>query len=177
MSLFVRTENDPRGIVGALRIAVAELDKDVPLYRVRLLPDYLSASIAQPRFNAVLVGLFSAISLFLAAAGLFGVMSYAVTQRTREIGIRLALGAQRSDVLKMILREGMRLVAFGVVTGIVAVLLMGRLLRSVLYGIGATDPPTIFGVAILLAAVALIACWWPAHCASAVDPVIALRSE
>jgi len=160
MSLFVRTENDPRGIVGALRIAVAELDKDVPLYRVRLLPDYLSASIAQPRFNAVL-----------------GVMSYAVTQRTREIGIRLALGAQRSDVLKMILREGMRLVAFGVVTGIVAVLLMGRLLRSVLYGIGATDPPTIFGVAILLAAVALIACWWPAHCASAVDPVIALRSE
>ena len=104
-------------------------------------------------------------------------MTYVVTQRTREIGIRLALGAQRGDVLRMILREGMRLVAFGVGTGVVAVLLMGRLLRSVLYGIGTSDPPTIFGVAILLAGVALLACWWPARRASGVDPVIALRTE
>jgi predicted permease len=177
MAVFVRTQNNPQLLTAALRDAVSEIDKDVPVYRPRALADYLSQSIAQPRLNATLVGLFALIALLLAAAGIFGMMSYAVTQRTQEIGIRLALGAQRGDVLRMILSEGMRLVAFGVVTGIVAVLLMGRLLRSVLYGIGATDPPTIFGVAILLAAVALIACWWPARRASGVDPVIALRME
>jgi predicted permease len=177
MAIFVRTQNNPQLLTAALRDAVNEIDKDVPVYRPRALTDYLSQSIAQPRLNATLVGLFALIALLLAAAGIFGMMSYMVTQRSQEIGIRLALGAQRGDVLRMILIEGMRLVAFGVVTGIVAVLLMGRLLRSMLYGVGATDPPTIFGVAILLAAVALIACWWPARRASAVDPVIALRSQ
>jgi putative ABC transport system permease protein len=177
MSLFVRTENDPRGVGGSLRNAVAELDKDVPVYRERLLTGYLSASIAQPRFNAVLVGLFSAIALFLAAAGLFGVMSYAVTQRTQEIGIRLALGAQRGDVLRMILSEGMRLVAFGLIAGITITLLLGRLLRGLLYDVASNDPRTLLGVGVLLAGVALLACWWPARRASTVDPVVALRTE
>jgi putative ABC transport system permease protein len=177
MAIFVRTQNNPQLLTAALRDAVSEIDKDVPVYRPRALTDYLSQSIAQPRLHATLVGLFALIALLLAAAGIFGMMSYAVTQRTQEIGIRLALGAQRGDVLRMILSEGMRLVAFGVVTGVAAVFLMGRLLRSMLYGVAATDPPTIFGVAILLAVVALIACWWPARRASAVDPVIALRSE
>jgi predicted permease len=177
VSLFVRTENDPRGIASALRYAIAELDKDVPLYRERLLTDYLSASIAQPRFNALLVGLFSAIALLLAAAGIFGVMSYAVTQRTQEIGIRLALGAQRGDILRLIFGEGMRLVAIGVIVGAALIFVLRKLMSSLLYGIGPTDPLTITGVIILLGTVALLACWWPARRASVVDPVVALRSE
>jgi putative ABC transport system permease protein len=177
MSLFVRTQNDPRSITAALHNAVAGLDKDVPLYRSRLLSDYVSSSIAQPRFNAVLVSLFSAVALLLAAAGIFGVMSYTVAQRTHEIGIRLALGAQRSDVLRLIFGEGMRLVALGVVLGIASVFAMRRLLGSLLYGIGATDPIAILSVTALLASVAFIACWWPARRASGVDPVIALRTQ
>jgi putative ABC transport system permease protein len=177
MSLFVRTRNDPHSVMMALHNAVAELDKDVPLYRSRLLSDYLSSSIAQPRFNAILVGLFSAIALLLAAAGIFGVLSYAVTQRTHEIGIRLALGAQRGDVLRLVFGEGMRLVATGVAIGILMVFAMRRLLSSLLYGIGATDLPTIIIVTVLLVAVAFVACWWPAWRASAVDPVTALRSQ
>ena len=177
MSLFVRIENDPRGIANAPRNAIAELDKDVPLYRERLLTDYLSASIAQPRFNALLVGLFSAIALLLAAAGIFGVMSYAVTQRTQEIGIRLALGAQRGDILRLIFGEGMRLVVIGVMVGGVLIFALRKLMSSLLYGIGPTDPLTIASVIILLGAVALLACWWPARRASVVDPVVALRSE
>jgi len=177
MSLFVRTQNDPGSITAALHKAVAELDKDVPLYRARLLSDYVSSSIAQPRFNAVLVSLFSAVALLLAAAGIFGVMSYTVTQRTHEIGIRLALGAQRSDVLRLIFGEGMRLVALGAVLGIASVFAIRRLLGSLLYGIGATDPVAILSVTMLLAAVAFVACWWPARRASGVDPVIALRAE
>jgi len=177
MSLFVRTENDPRGIASTLRYAIGELDKDVPLYRERLLNDYLSASIAQPRFNALLVGLFSAIALLLAAAGIFGVMSYAVSQRTQEIGIRLALGAQRGDILRLIFGEGMRLVAIGVIVGAALIFVLRKLMSSLLYGVGPTDPLTITGVIILLGTVALLACWWPARRASVVDPVVALRSE
>jgi putative ABC transport system permease protein len=147
-----------------------------PLYRPRLLTEYVSSSIAQPRFNAILVALFAALALILAVAGIFGVMSYAVTQRTHEIGIRLALGAQRSHVLRLIFGEGMRLVAIGAVLGIIAVFIMGRLLASLLFGI-ATDLPTLIFVTLVLAASALLACWWPARRASVVDPVIALRSE
>jgi Acidobacterial duplicated orphan permease len=177
MSLFVRSDGDARALTSAVRNAVAELDKNVPLYRERLLSDYFSSSIAQPRFNALLVGLFSAVALLLAAAGIFGVMSYAVTQRTQEIGIRLALGAQRGHVLRLIFGEGMRLVAIGVAIGVVLIFAIRSLLSSLLYGIGATDPATIVLVTLLLAGVAFLACWWPARRASAVDPVIALRQQ
>jgi len=157
--------------------AVAELDKDVPLYRPRLLSEYVSSSIAQPRFNAILVALFAGIAPLLAAAGIFGVMSYGVSQRTHEIGIRLALGAQRSDVLKLIFGEEMRLVAIGSALGLAIVIGLRRLLDSLLYGIGATDASAIMCVTLLLGAVAFIACWWPARRASVVDPVVALRTE
>jgi putative ABC transport system permease protein len=177
VSLFVRSSVNPSSLASSLRNAVAELDKDVPLYRPRLLSEYVSSSIAQPRFNAILVALFAGIALLLAAAGIFGVMSYAVTQRTHEIGIRLALGAQRGDVLRLIFGEGMRLVALGAVVGIALVFAVGRLLSNLLYGIGASDPVTILSVTILLGFVAFIACWWPARRASVVDPVVALRSE
>jgi putative ABC transport system permease protein len=173
----VRSTVNPSSLTNSLRNAVAELDKDVPLYRPRLLSEYVSSSIAQPRFNAILVALFAGIALLLAAAGIFGVMSYAVSQRTHEIGIRLALGAQRGDVLRLIFGEGMRLVALGTVVGIALVFAVGRLLSNLLYGIGGSDPVTIFSVTILLGFVAFIACWWPARRASGVDPVVALRSE
>ncbi len=177
MSLLVRSKTDGRSLTAALHNVVSEFDKDVPLYRPRVLTDYVASSIAQPRFNAILVALFAGLALLLAAAGIFGVMSYAVTQRTHEIGIRLALGAQRSHVLRLIFGEGMRLVAIGVALGIAAVFLMSRLLRSLLFGIGATDLPTIFVVTTVLALSAVVACWWPARRASVVDPIVALRNE
>jgi putative ABC transport system permease protein len=127
--------------------------------------------------NAVLVGLFALIALLLAAAGIFGVMSYSVTQRTQEIGIRLALGAQRYDVLRLVIVQGMRFVGAGLLLGFVGVFASTRLLRSLLFGIGATDLPTMFVVTLILTAVAFFACFLPARRATMVDPVIALRSE
>src|SRR3984893_6835106 len=175
--LFVRAKNDPRLLTASLRDAVNEIDKDVPLYRTRPFSDYFSQSIAQPRLNALLVGLFALIALLLAAAGIFGVMSYSVTQRTQEIGIRFALGAQRGDVLRLIVSQGMRLVLLGVALGFVGIFALTRLLRSLLFGVGATDMTTMLGVTVILGAVAFVACWLPAMRASQVDPVIALRSE
>jgi predicted permease len=177
MSIFARTENDPRLLAAALRDAVNEIDKNVPLYRPRPLTDYVSQSIAQPRFNAMLVGLFALLTLLLAAAGIFGVMSYSVAQRTQEIGIRLALGAQRGDVLRLIIGQGMRLVVAGVLLGLIGVFAVTRLLQSLLFGVGASDLPTMIGVTTILAAVAFVACWFPAMRASQVDPITALRAE
>ncbi|MFL6541845.1 MAG: FtsX-like permease family protein, partial [Chthoniobacterales bacterium] len=177
MSLLVRSTVNPASLAASLRGVVAELDKDVPLYRPRPLAEYVSSSIAGPRFNAMLVALFALLALLLSAAGIFGVMSYTVTQRTHEIGIRLALGAQRGHVLRMVFGEGMRLVVTGAVAGIVLVLGLGRLLSNLLYGVGASDPLTLISVTVLLAFVAFVACWWPAQRASSVDPVIALRNE
>ena len=177
MSIFVRTQLDSQSLTNALRRAVAEIDKDVPVYRTRTLADYMAGSIAQPRLNAMLVGLFAVIALLLATAGIFGVMSYSVTQRTQEIGIRLALGAQRYDVFRLVVGQGMRFVGVGLLLGLIGVFASTRLLQSLLFGVGATDLLTILSVTILLAFVAFIACWWPARRASVVDPVIALRSE
>src|SRR5213075_1907570 len=177
LSIFMRTQVEPGSVTMALRRAVAEIDKEVPVYRSRLLADYRSQSIAQPRLNAMLVSLFALIALLLAAAGIFGVMSYSVTQRTQEIGIRLALGAQRYDVLRLVIVQGMRFVGAGLVLGFIGVFASTRLLRSLLFGIGATDLPTMFVVTLILTAVAFFACFLPARRATMVDPVIALRSE
>ncbi len=177
MSIFVRSPMGEAALMGTLRGAINEIDKDVPVYRIRTLPDYLSQSIAQPRLNAMLVGLFALIALLLAAAGIFGVMSYSVTQRTQEIGIRLALGAQRYDVLRLIIFQGMRFVGAGVVLGLIGVLVCTRLLQSLLFGVGATDLPTMLAVTLILTAVAFIACLLPARRATLVDPIRALRAE
>ena len=177
MSIFVRTQIDPQSLTGALRRTVADLDKDVPVYRARTLADYMSYSIAQPRLNAMLVALFAVIALLLAAAGIFGVMSYSVTQRTQEIGIRMALGAQRYDVLRLIIGQAMRFVGVGLVLGIIGVFVSSRLLQSFLFGIGATDLGTMFAVTVILIAVAFLACLLPARRATLVDPVQALRAE
>src|SRR6202030_3684180 len=177
MSIFVRSPMGEAALMGTLRDAVNEIDKDVPVYRLRTLPDYLFQSIAQPRLNAMLVGLFALIALLLAAAGIFGVMSYSVTQRTQEIGIRLALGAQRYDVLRLIVGQGMRFVGVGLLLGLIGVFASTRLLQSLLFGVGATDLPTMFVITVILTAVAFIACLLPARRATLVDPVQALRAE
>ena len=177
MSIFVRTPLDPQTVTAALRRTFNEIDKDIPVYRVRALPEYVSESVAQPRLNAMLVGLFALIALLLAAAGIFGVMSYSVTQRTQEIGIRLALGAQRYDVLRLIVGQGMRFVAAGLVLGLIGVFACTRLLQSLLFGIGATDLRTMLVVSIILSAVAFLACLLPARRATLVDPVRALRAQ
>lgn len=178
LSLFIRTDGDPKRLNSALAGIVAKLDKDIPVFRARLMEDYVSSSVAQPRLNAILVALFAAIALLLAAAGIFGVMSYAVTQRTHEIGIRLALGAQRRDVWNLIFGEAMKLTAIGVLLGGICVFATHRLLAGLLYGLGASDHFSLLVmVTLLLGVVAIIACWWPARRASGVDPIIALRSE
>jgi putative ABC transport system permease protein len=177
MSIFVRSPLNAASVTGTLRRAIDEIDKDVPVYRTRTMPGYLSQSVAQPRLNAMLVGLFALIALLLAAAGIFGVMSYSVTQRTQEIGIRLALGAQRHDVLRLVIFQGMRFVVAGLVLGLIGVFLCTRLLQSLLFGIGATDPSTMVAVVMLLASVAFFACLVPARRASHVDPIVALRTE
>lgn len=177
MSIFVRTQIDPQSLTGALRRTIADLDKDVPVYRTRTLADYVSGSVAQPRLNAMLVTLFAVIALLLAAAGIFGVMSYSVTQRTQEIGIRIALGAQRSDVLRLIVLQGMRFVGAGLVIGLIGVFVCTRLLQSFLFGIGATDLRTMLSVTLILIGVAFVACLIPARRATLVDPIHALRAE
>lgn len=177
LSVLVRTRGNPQALIPALNRVVNELDKSVAAYRARTLSEYVDASVAQPRFHAILVSLFSAVALLLAASGIFGVMSYAVTERTHEIGIRLALGAQRADVLRLVIGQGMRLVFLGVGFGLVAVFIGAQLLRGMLFEIGPTHFPTLIATSIALSLVALIACWWPAQRASGVDPVTALRSE
>ena len=177
LSVLVRSSGDPHTLIPALNRLVNELDKSVAVFRARSLSDYVDASVAQPRFHAILVTLFSGVALLLAASGIFGVMSYAVTERTHEIGIRLALGARRVDVLRLVIGQGMRLVVLGVAFGLVAVFICAQLLRGMLYDIGPTHFPTLIGTSMGLSLVALIACWWPAQRASSVDPVIALRSE
>jgi putative ABC transport system permease protein len=177
VSLVVRSTVRPEALTETLRKTVAELDKDVPLFRPRTLSEYASQSVSQPRFNAMLVGLFALIALLLAAAGIFGLTSYTVTQRTQEIGIRMALGAQRVDVLRMIVGQGLKLLGIGVVCGLIGVFGLGHLLQSLLFGIGANDMSTMATVTVVLSFVALLACWIPAMRAAKVDPVIALRSE
>ena len=177
MSIFVRTAIDPQSFTTTLRRTVAEIDKNLPIYRTRTLTDYMSQSIAQPRLNAMLVGFFALIALLLAAAGIFGVMSYSVTQRTHEIVIRIALGAQRYDVLRLIVVQGMRFVGIGLVLGIIGVLVSSRLLQTFLFGIGATDLRTMLTVTLVLTGVAFVACLVPARRATLVDPIKALRAE
>ncbi|HEY7001990.1 MAG TPA: ABC transporter permease [Candidatus Udaeobacter sp.] len=177
VSIFMRTEVDPGSVITTLKRAIGEIDKDVPVYRPRLLADYRSESIAQPRLNAMLVSLFALIALLLAAAGIFGVMSYSVAQRTQEIGIRVALGAQRYDVLRLIIGQGMRFVGIGLLVGLISVFACTRLFQSLLFGVGATDLETMFIAIVTLATVALCACYIPARRAMRVDPIQALRSE
>jgi putative ABC transport system permease protein len=177
MHVVVRSGANPENLAAALREIVTSLDKDEALSGLRTLDSIRDASVAQPRFSTQLLGTFAALALVLAAVGLYGLMSYSVIQRTNEIGIRVALGASRPDILSLILRRGALLALCGIAIGLVASLSLSRLLSSFLFGVLPTDPLTFSAVATLLAAVALTASYVPAHRATRVDPNVSLRHE
>ncbi len=173
----VRTGGDPMAALGAVRAAVASVDPDLPLAGVNTMETLIAQRTGPRTFAVVLLGAFAALAVLLAMVGLYGVMSFVVTQRTRELGVRVALGAATRDVLGLVLREGVRLAALGMAIGFVAALLLTRVMRSMLFGVGATDPPTFVATALLLLAVAALASWIPARRATRVDPIEALRAE
>ncbi|HEX6536386.1 MAG TPA: ABC transporter permease [Gemmatimonadaceae bacterium] len=177
LDIAVRTSGDPMRYVGAIRRAVQGVDPDQPLARIRSLDEMVSASMGQRRLSVVLLGVFAGIALLLATIGIYGIMSYSVTQRAREMGIRVALGARTADVLGLVLRQGMMLALVGVAAGLAGSLALTRLIASQLYAVRATDPATFATVALLLSAVAFVACMLPARRATRVDPVEVLRDE
>lgn len=177
MAIVIRSTVDPESVAPALRQVVADVDPTVPVSRVQTMEHIVSESVTQPRFNLFLVGLFGGIALLLSAAGIYGVTSYTVTQRTHELGIRLALGAQVSDVLKLVLGQGMAVIGIGLVVGLAASFALLRLMRSLLFGVGENDPLTFTAITLVLLLVALLACYIPARRATKVDPLTALRYE
>ena len=173
----VRASDDPITVASSIRAAMREVDPDLPVSRLRSLEQVRNISVAPQRFNLSLFGLFAALALVLTAVGIYGVMAYSVAQRTREIGIRMALGAQRGDVVKLVLAQGVRHAALGVILGLAGAFSLTRLMASLLYGVRPTDPLTFAGVTLILAGVALLACYLPARRAMHVDPMVALRYE
>jgi len=177
MTVAVRTSGDPGSLAGAIRKEVLALDKDQPVTNVLTMDEIVSRSVWQQRFYTMLFGIFAVLALVLAAVGIYGVMSYAVTQRTQEIGIRMALGARAIDVLQLIIRNGMTLISIGLVIGLVGAVALTRLLTTLLFGITPTDKLTFVTVSAILTVVALVACYLPARRATKVDPLEALRYE
>ena len=177
MTLIVRTAGDPRGLMAAVRREVQGLDPSLPIYGVKTMTEFLSRVLSGPQALAAIVTVFGVLALLLAAVGIYGVMSYAVTQRTREIGIRLALGAQAGAVRGLILRHALALALGGIAGGLLGALALTRVLASLLYGVSTTDPLTFALIALLLVGVALLACWLPARRAAMVDPLVALRHQ
>jgi predicted permease len=177
ITVLLRTTSDPHLVVSALRSQVLAIDKELPLSNVASMDDLLAGQTADQRFETAAVGLFAALALALAAVGIYGVISYMVSQRTHEIGIRVALGAQRDDVLRMVILDGMFIAGTGMAVGIGGALALTRLLRSLLFQITPTDPATYWAVTVVLATVALLACYIPARRAMRVDPMVALRYE
>jgi predicted permease len=177
MTLVARSGSDLDSLAAAMRAEFKVLDKDQPVANIRTLDQVLSNSISQYRFYLLLLAFFASIALTLAAVGLYGVVSYTVRQRTHEIGVRMAFGAQSGDILRLIVKHGMKLTLIGALIGLALALMLTRLMKALLFNVSATDPLTFIAVALLLAGVALLACWIPARRATKVDPMVALRCE
>ena len=177
MDIVVRTEGSPEPLVPTLRQKVYELDSEAPMANIRTMEDWVSSSAAQPRLNARLLALFAAIALLIAAIGIYAVLAYSVTERTREIGLRLALGAQPAGVLRLIVGEGLKVGLIGIAIGLIGALMAGRALSSIVYGLSVRDPETFATVTMALTLVAVAACFIPARRAAKVDPMVALRYE
>jgi putative ABC transport system permease protein len=177
MDVAVRTQGPPEALLPAIRQKVHELDAQLALANVRTMDDWVSNTSAQPRLNAVLLGVFAAVAMLIAAIGIYGVLAYSVTQRTREIGVRLALGAQPGGVLRLVVSEGLKVTLVGIAIGLAAAIALGRAVASLVYGVPVRDPLTFAAVALALAVVSLAACAIPARRAARVDPMVALRYE
>jgi ABC-type antimicrobial peptide transport system permease subunit len=175
--VVLRSVGSPLGMVGAVREAIVKLNSQNVMYEARTMEAIIAESLAARRFSMILLGIFATLALLLSSIGIYGVVSYVVGQRTREIGIRIALGAQRSTVLWLMLGEGMKMAMIGVVVGIVAAAGLTRLMSQLIYGVSAADPVTFAGVIIVLTTVAFVACYVPARRAMRVDPLVALRYE
>jgi putative ABC transport system permease protein len=176
-TVAVRTTVEPMSLAEPVRQAVWKVDGDQPMWKIRTLESLIDRRVADKRFLMVLMGVFAALALALTVIGLYGVMSYAVSQRTQEIGVRMALGAGARNIQSMVLRQGMTLALIGVAIGLAASWLLTRLMANLLFGVSATDPLTFVSISSLLTIVALLACWIPARRAMKVDPIIALRYE
>jgi putative ABC transport system permease protein len=176
-NLVIRTQGDPANLAAAVRKEVQAIDPDQPVAAVRTMDQWVETSVAEPRYRTALLGLFALLALVLASTGIYGVMSYSVAQRTHEIGVRMALGAKRFDVLKMVVRQGMLLVVLGVGICRAGAMALTRVMSTLLFGVTAKDPLTFVAVAALLTLVAFIACYIPAWRATKVDPLVALRYE
>jgi putative ABC transport system permease protein len=177
MTMVVRTTNDPHTLITAVQNEVHSMDKELPVFSIKTMDEYISATVAAPRFNTTLLGIFASVALVLTMVGLYGVMSYSVAQRTNEIGIRMALGAQTRDVLRLIVSQGFKLVLIGLGTGLVGAFALMKVISSLLFGVTWKDPLTFAIVAVVLAFVALLACYIPARRATRLDPLNALRYE
>ncbi|HEY6186740.1 MAG TPA: ABC transporter permease [Pyrinomonadaceae bacterium] len=177
MSVVVRSSGDPATIASMVKARIWTVDSQLPVTKVRTMTDVMAASVAAQRFMMILLGLFAAIALILAVVGIYGLMSYSITERTHEIGIRMALGAQGRDVLKMVVGQGLKLITAGIALGLVGAFALTRIMTSLLFGVSTVDPLTFAAVSALLALVALAACYIPARRATKVDPMIALRYE
>ncbi len=177
MTLAVRTDGDPLNVVSMVANSIREVDAEVPLLNIRTMDESMSASLSPQRFTMLLLAAFAGTALLLAAAGIYGVMAYLVTRRTQEIGVRMALGAVAGDVLRLVIGQGMWTTLVGMAIGIGGSFALTRTMQSLLFGVSATDPTTLLGVVVLLAAVSFLACWIPARKATKVDPLVALRYE
>ena len=176
-TLILHATSDPASLAAAVRSKVQEVDRNQPVFDVATMEERFWQALAPQRFNALVLGIFAGVAVILAGVGVYGVMAYSVTRRTHEIGIRIALGAQRQDVLKLVLRHGVLLVASGIGLGVAGALALTRSLSSLLYGVKPTDPLTFIGVSLILISVALMASYIPARRATKVDPMVALRHE
>jgi putative ABC transport system permease protein len=177
LNLLVRTKDDPAKLAPALRERIWSIDKDQPITNVQTMESVLARSVAEPRFRTILVGTFAVLGVILASIGIYGVVSYSVSLRTREIGVRVAMGAQKKNVMQLVVGQGLRIAAIGITIGLVVAFSLSKFLASQLYGVSSRDPWIFAGITLVLAATSVLACWIPARRATKVDPLVALRYE